>query len=277
LGRRLAAWDQTGQIALWDLDNPQVPVRTGSYRPPGKLAFSPDGRYLAWCSPGHDHFRLLDLKQGIETGRSGSAFAFTPTPGQVVLFEYPTLLACLDLTAPQPGGKMELEFRLPFPMSCRDLAVSADGNTLAAAAGERGLCVWSARTGEPLARTTEATCREPLAWSPDGRVLACGVAARFWKAILWEVQTQQRRAVIGGTAPLHALAFSPDGQWLVSCEEDAIRTWQVDSGQERRSLALPGGDRVLALAFASDGRTVALGMASGRVRLWPADLLWPDG
>jgi WD40 repeat protein len=275
-GCRLAVWDQVGEISLWDLDTPHQLERRQSYRPPGKLAFSPDGRYLAWCSPGHDHFRLLDLEEGVEAVRSATAFAFTPTPGHLVLALHSIRLTCLELTPAEPAGATVLSFRLPFPITCRDLAVSPDGSTLAAAAGENGLCLWDMRTGEPLHRDESAACREPLAWSLDGRALACGVAARFWKAMLWDTVAQQRRGVVGGTAPLHALAFSPDGHWLVTCEDNAIRTWHVETGQERRCLTLPGGEHAEALAFSPDGRTAALGTSRGRVRLWPAEALWPD-
>jgi hypothetical protein len=274
--RQVALWDQTGEIALWDQCAADMPERTASYRPPGKLAFSPDGRYLAWCSPGHDHFRVLDLQWGVEAVRPGAAFAFTSTPGQLILAEHPTRLTRLELTSLEPGGVAVLSYRLPFPIPCRDLAVSPDGTVLAAATGDHGLCLWDARTGEPLHRAEGITCREPLAWSPDGHMLACGVAARFWKAMLFDAVARERRGVIGGTALLHALAFSRDGRWLVTCEEDAIRTWHVATGQERLCLTLPSGEQALALAFSPDGRCAALGTSRGRVRLWPAEVLWPD-
>ncbi len=271
---RLAVWDQWGQLALWDLEAGRPAYLGGSVRPPGKLAFSPDGRRLACCSPA-GRLRLVDLQTGSEVLRSGSAFTFTPTPEQLVVAEDATRLLRLDLALAQPADGAVLEYRLPFPIACRDLAVSPDGTFLAAAGGEQGLCLWDAHTGEPFLRA-DGACHEPLAWSPDGSVLAWGTVARFWKALLWDALTQQRRCVIGGTALLHALAFSPAGTWLVTAEEDAIRTWDVQTGQERQSLALPAGDQVLSLAFSPDGRTVALGMRSGRVRLWPAEMLRPE-
>jgi WD40 repeat protein len=276
-GSRLAVWDGFGEVALWDLDSGRpLPGLRGAMRPPGKLAFCPDGRGLAWCSQPAGEFRLAhSWNDQVET-RSGAAFAFTSDPVHLVLAQSPTELHCFDLASFSPLDYQASSFQLPFPLALSDLAVSPNGRILAGAAGESGLCLWDVHSGEPLHRAEEAACTGPIAWSPDGTVLACGVKTRFWNAVLWDAVSWQRRAVIGGTAALHALAFSPDGQWLVTAEDDAIRTWQVQTGQERRSLALPAGERALALAFAPDGRTVALGMSSGRVRLWPAEILWPD-
>jgi WD40 repeat protein len=285
-GTRLAVWDQFGEVALWDIDTGRPPVHLrGVVRPPGKLAFSPDGAHLAWCSRSHDEFGLIHLDSCRATVRRGTAFAFTPVPVSLVTASSAALTR-FELDAPGSLGQAVTNFRLPFPIPCIDLAVSPDGRLLAAAAGEQGLCLWEVHSGEPLhrdvhagatlRRADEESCCGPVAWSPDGTVLACGVAARFWKAILWDAITRQRRAVVAGQTPLHALAFSPDGQWLVTCEEDAIRTWYVATGQERRSLALPSGEQVLSLAFSPNGRTVALGMVSGRVRLWPAEILHPE-
>jgi hypothetical protein len=276
-GTHLVLWDQTGQVALWNVEATPALVQTwATYRPPGKLAFSGNGRYLAWCSPAHEQFRIVHLESGGNAVMSGLAFAFTPLIDHLVLAESTLQLSRFDLTMAEPLGERMFEYARPFALPCRDLAVSPDGKILAAAAGERGLCLWDARTGEALHRHDEANCVAPIAWSPSGTVLACGVSARFHKAILWDDLTRQRRMVIGSTAPLHALAFSPDGLWLVTCEADGIRTWHVQTGQERRSLMLPGGEQVLSLAFSPDERTIALGMSGGRVRLWPAEILWPD-
>ena len=272
-GTRLAVWDGFGEVALWDLEAGR---RTGScpgaVPPPGKLAFGPDGLHLAWWGPRTRELRLARAPAGPSQARRASAFTFTPAPIHLISASA-TGIDRFDLTSPEQSGNSLFSFPSPFPLPVLDLAISPDGQVLAAACGALGLCLWDAHSGEPLLRAEEPACTGPLAWSPDGTALACGVSARFWKAILWDALGRQRRFVIGGTAPLHALAFSPDGQWLVTAEEDAIRTWHTGTGQERRALSLPGGERALSLAFSPDGLSVALGMSSGRVRLWPAEML----
>lgn len=64
------------------------------------------------------------------------------------------------------------------------------------------------------------------------------------------------------------LAFSPDGQWLLSASEDkTARLWSVGTGQECHRFEFGGrfADRV---AFAPDGTQLAVGFANGTVGLW---------
>jgi WD40 repeat protein len=65
------------------------------------------------------------------------------------------------------------------------------------------------------------------------------------------------------------MAFSPDGQRLVSGSSDAsVRLWDVESGQEL--LSLPGVVHgVEHVAFSQDGRRIAASTGD-RVQFWEA-------
>ena len=78
----------------------------------------------------------------------------------------------------------------------------------------------------------------------------------------------RRRLVHPG--PVAALAWSPDGSWLATGDEDgAIRVWDAATSGLRRTLWGHSG-RVAAVAVSPDGRSIASAGADGTVRRWDA-------
>ncbi len=78
----------------------------------------------------------------------------------------------------------------------------------------------------------------------------------------------------GHTLLVHDVAFSPDGQRLVTlCRDSKIRLWDLASGQEILKLSEPGF--VERVQFVSDGRRL-IGAANDRtIHVWDATPL-PD-
>jgi hypothetical protein len=65
-----------------------------------------------------------------------------------------------------------------------------------------------------------------------------------------------------------SVAFSPDGQWLVTGSSDAtIRLWQVSSGQCHQIFD-GHTDWVSSVAFSPDGQWLATGSGDTTIRLW---------
>jgi hypothetical protein len=74
------------------------------------------------------------------------------------------------------------------------------------------------------------------------------------------------RARAGG--PVFAVAFSPDGKWLVSGSRDGlVRLWNAATGSEVRCFKGHQGP-VKAVAFAGDGQALASAGNDQTVRLW---------
>lgn len=81
--------------------------------------------------------------------------------------------------------------------------------------------------------------------------------------------------------PVFALAYSPDGKWLVSGSYDrrnwpepapkdrlaALRVWDVAGKREARSFHAHAG-RIYQMAFAPDGKALATAGDDGRIRFW---------
>ena len=76
-------------------------------------------------------------------------------------------------------------------------------------------------------------------------------------------------ALTGDTDRIHSMAFSPDGNTLVSGSYDGtVRLWDV-AAHRQIGAPLAGHDgEIYSVAFSSDGKLVASGADDGVVRLW---------
>jgi WD40 repeat protein len=85
---------------------------------------------------------------------------------------------------------------------------------------------------------------------------------------VWSAVTAQNVLTFKDHAVIHWIAFSPDGQRLITGTEDqAARLWEAGSGRELAALAGHSGD-VMSVAFSPDGHRVVTGSADLSAKLW---------
>lgn len=144
------------------------------------------------------------------------------------------------------------------------LAITPDGRFVISGGADTKVRLWNAKTGR-LVRTfdghkTQVQC---VAVSPDGRTIASGSGSYAEvtgvsdnNIRLWDLNTGRAVVTLSGhQAQIIGLAFSPDGNRLVSGARDkSIRIWSVSAGNDIRIFSTKATNSV---AFSPDGKMVA--------------------
>jgi WD40 repeat protein len=264
------------------------------------LAFSPDGQWLGMGGSGLS--QVWELANGHELSRMRQVFSPKSADGQQ------------KYQAPEFIGTM---------------VFSPDGRLLATASRLLpgvGATIWEAATGRLVAHLAHPGGCSALAFTPDGRWLATAagtkrISSEWSDKRRIEIETGQRTVKVWDATTgtevyqlthddaVGAVAFSPDGKWLVSTSWDhTARLWETASGREaarlaeptgvvgtafrdqgarlvtisgdyqaqvwepprRQEVCLEGGGPVAAVAFSPDGKWLATGIADRSVQVWDA-------
>jgi WD40 repeat protein len=306
-GRWLAVSDRTGRLDLWDTTTGKL-VRTiyESGKPVSHLAFSPDGKILAFCRERGAELwdvatgRLVDSESdAILKREDDNRYQFSSGPG-------PTM-KLLDVGAGDrvllaTSDRMRGDKLVVWSVSAKTVrtiargsyahgALTPDGKTAVVPIRNPGLAFFDTDTGTELRRiiwkrdkpNVSADRVTAMTLSPDGRRLA--VATDDSHVHFCDPATGQDLAVfppIKGRADVppnratrievgvgfRSLAFSSDGHWLLTAGPNReIRLWETVTRREVHRFAGHEGG-VTFVGFGPSGRTILSTGLDGAAYQW---------
>jgi WD40 repeat protein len=158
----------------------------------------------------------------------------------------------------------------------KGVALSPDGQRLAAVSENHTVRVWNVDTRQPIGAPWHTDADYVEAFSPDGHRLA--TVSHDNTIHIWNADTGQPiGAPLTGHTTVWSVAFSRDGHRLAAGSDDkTVRVWNADTGQ-------PIGadwhtEAVDSVAFSPDGhRLAAAGGLDDIVQIWDADTGQPIG
>lgn len=283
-GEWLAAGTGDKTVRLWDVSKIEV-LRTmaGHTGEITSLAVSPDGKILASGSADKT-IKLWEASTGNEsrtlTGHTArvTSVAFSPDGRSLASASEDETIRLWETSS----GR-QLQVFKGHRGRVNSVAFSRDGRLLASAGDDRTARLWDPQTGNLVRALDHLTRVTSVAFDPDGRLLATGTAAQIGFPVarkgeirLWNLGSATVKLPFAQfSRSVRCLAFRPDGKVLASASDlpgpsvnSEVALWDVDTRELLSRWDAERDHQLYTIAFSPDGRWLASGGHSGRIRLW---------
>jgi len=228
--------------------------------------------------PGGDRFATASRDGFVRLWEAGSGAPLGELPCGTIVGDIAYDASGERLAAGCSDGSVRIfTFGAPQPLVIRShdkritaVALSPDGRMVATTSADGTAALCDSRDGTRF--ETFFTGSEPaecIAFSPDGKLLACGATGHAIR--LWNTVTRTSTLIKGHFGHITRFCFSPDGRWLATAShDDNVIVWDTTDG--RRVATMGGHDaNVTDLAFSPDGKELATASSDRTIRRWWAE------
>jgi WD40 repeat protein len=262
-------------------------------------AFSPDGSHIACI--GQKGINILDTQTGEKVGtlswmlRSQNwnpmdwrYLAYSSDGARIATFSSGDMIAIWDTTMVLDP----ITWHITGRSSGSRVAFSPNGQYIASVDSDF-VHIWNAKDGTSLARVSidQKGYLHSTAFSPNSKWIALFVYCSWDTTIriidvtaeissrelrensMWGLPPPRgiSRWLIGHTASVRCVAFSPGGEWLISgCKDGTVRIWHFETGHTVAVLPKGPGNMhwPTSLAMSANCNRIAVGLFSGDIDIW---------
>lgn len=264
-GQRLATSHWDGAIRIWEVSTGQLQrTLTGHYARVYSISFAPDGRSLA--SVGKDQTLLVwSLAEGSPTlrrslGKTSHAVAYSPDGSRLAYATVGNAIEVLDLST---GKAFTLRGHSGL---VQDLRWAPSGDQLVSASLDRTVRIWNlaAEKASTVIRTDRGMLWR-VALAPNFQHLFTAHGSS--EVLRWNTLVGIEDGVFSGlSAKVFSLAFSADGNTLVSAGDDALTRWDLRALMRSKTFSLDTAG-VSSVALLNSPLRAAFGTTTGTLGL----------
>ena len=293
-GKTIATRSIDGKVRLWNIDTKRLENTLSIHKNSiYDVVFSPDGNTLV-TENSDETIRLWNTKTGnlikiIDIGDHVDELLFSPDGETIASASRHHSIRLWDAKSGILNKKLD-----GHAYAVTGLWFSPDGETLASTTTNNTIRLWNVKTHQLKRVLTnqfsldknqeEKGYVENVAFSPDGKILASAAGEKTTRSmrtpgiyqnlsgsnniILWDTKTGRQAITLKGhTSYVESIAFSPDGQTLVSgSQKGNMRFWDVRDGKQQKTIDLHN-DSITSISFSHNGEIIVYGSYNGTVSL----------
>ncbi len=273
-------------IGIWFYDtrtHQEIALLTEHTSAVSRIAFSPDGRFLASVSKDNSTILLWDRSLGTQTTlnahrdlTSDLNIAFS-SDGKTLASGNNDTIRLWDATT---GELISTLTNLTIQFN-NFLSFTPDGETIVSGNWNGNISLWNSATNEhkiTIHKHTDTDSTWRFALSPDGKTFAMGSSHEEHDGAiyLYDLNTGELKSTLTGHfedghfEDVEYMVFSPDGKTFAGASYyGVIGLWDVHTGAHK---LIPTGHTysIRDIVFSPDGKTFVSGSDDSTIRFWDA-------